>query len=1327
MPNPFRHILTKSLTETQQDLYDNYIPQAREEETAERRKWQPLRMLLDLLSRGQYVTANIAEAMTRRNRGERGEGTKIGQAAWQGVTGKKKGDWQDVIFGREGGEEGDYRGWVDEATRERWEKPVVKWKGRGGKDRGLFRPAKMVGFAANVLLDPLTYVGFGPSKAARAGKRIYQDDVVKVLNRMARNPEELVKLTRGTTKAGVPTDALEPFAKMLAREYRGAGKKFLRTPAKELREDMGEKVGKLISGEEEGLLKKLLGMGDDVSDDVAEKMVGDWKRSMKPFEDIQQSLGDLYKHGGERAWRVPGKEYNVGVRKPWAGRRTMDWMKERFTTSEFGHTLSDAWFAMTNKGVAGKARELGDEIRKSLNVLNPYEKSLRLRDLDITARGRVTSADGAVDVWKVASDDALNKQVVAAYNRAAELAEATPGFQVDDLVKMQDEMTKLGIQDPEAVRNAYVKVRQMTDEMYYDELVAVKEGIIPELKFRENYLPGVTKGQVANTGGARAAGTAKPGFTKPRTYLPTERVEHEVGIVMNFFKKTEAEAREFVLKHNLGEFSTDLRQMLMYRVQGHARMMKYVDTVKQFREFGIPIENLGALTKQATGLNQGLPQLGLRKVPGEAFDGLLFDDSVAEIIERVVKGTTTELPKTKKVMAGFMSWWRGIVTLSPGFHIRNHISNSITGFTVHGWKWFDLERTADAYAGVIYALNRTNPKKALEEAGLSLKWYYERLNNVRGGKTIREWADEAMNRSVVSTATMGFDPLDYADELAKKTSRGRKAVNLAPVGNDNIWFRGSHAVGNRIENTPRFKSFLIDVEDAYAGRGAATQGMDVVSPGMVPGTPEFTESFGRSVVVNADGSPKVVYHGTSAQPSAAFVDNEQVLGREGFFFTTDKEYAEKMAKRSAARRGGDARVDSYYLRLERPNPSGASPDAREAFAGQEGLGGKFDGWIDPAGGKANEIVVFDPSQIIPTAETQRLLSPAAPAAGARSGGDMARMADEAAYNARRWWLDYGDLTDTERMIKNNLVPFYTWIRKNLANQVSGIFMYPEIYSMYPKLQELATLEDPDFNADLIPDWMKDLGAFPIQREDTGEYTFFNPNIPLQDINRIPLMFAEGDYRIGTRRPQLAARELVDDIVEMSSPLVKQVVSWVNEKGYDAFYKRDLDYYGKAPFVFRLFTKSPKMVSFLDRTVKLMGGNGLGLRVNERTGKMEMDASIAKLLETNLPVLRTIDRLVLTGTALIPGMEEAMEQATGATDDYGKLEAYFQWQSWYLGIKRKAVDMEEARREYGSDILERAEKERNRVRSGQPIPRGAVSSSTRWQDQQQARKEKLGLP
>lgn len=98
-------------------------------------------------------------------------------------------------------------------------------------------------------------------------------------------------------------------------------------------------------------------------------------------------------------------------------------------------------------------------------------------------------------------------------------------------------------------------------------------------------------------------------------------------------------------------------------------------------------------------------------------------------------------------------------------------------------------------------------------------------------------------------------------------------------------------------------------------------------------TPEFKRWFGDSKVVDENGKPLVVYHGTKVEFREFRHDTNSMSPDRGFYFTPDAEYASGYAESFASQAGTKvphgANVMPVYLKLERPlfvlsKPQGAN-------------------------------------------------------------------------------------------------------------------------------------------------------------------------------------------------------------------------------------------------------------------------------------------------------------------------------------------------------------------------------------------------------------------
>jgi hypothetical protein len=110
---------------------------------------------------------------------------------------------------------------------------------------------------------------------------------------------------------------------------------------------------------------------------------------------------------------------------------------------------------------------------------------------------------------------------------------------------------------------------------------------------------------------------------------------------------------------------------------------------------------------------------------------------------------------------------------------------------------------------------------------------------------------------------------------------------------------------------------------------------------------------------------------------------------------------------------------------------------------------------------------------------------------------------EAAKRVNHYFLDYSDLTKFETKIRK-LIPFYSWLKKNLMVQVEEILTNPGKYTAFTTkpLRALNFLKPEE--AQYLPEWMRQeayinpLGI----RTASGAPLMLNPNLPFQDIGKL---------------------------------------------------------------------------------------------------------------------------------------------------------------------------------------------------------------------------------
>ena len=304
--------------------------------------------------------------------------------------------------------------------------------------------------------------------------------------------------------------------------------------------------------------------------------------------------------------------------------------------------------------------------------------------------------------------------------------------------------------------------------------------------------------------------------------------------------------------------------------------------------------------------------------------------------------------------------------------------------------------------------------------------------------------------------------------------------------------------------------------------------------------------------------------------------------------------------------------------------------------------------------------------------------------------------DWAGREAKKWFIDYSDLSAFEQKTMKNVIPFYSWIRNNLANQISGVALYPDLYSILPKIEEFATYEDPDYDASLIPEWMRNEGMFPIGKQEGG-FRMFRPDLAHMDLNLLPFAWEEGKLF-----PTFVGEEMKDEIINATAPWVRRLadVMITSENPYQFFYKQELGPTADAPYLMRLFASRPGVVPLVDGFLKRLGFEN-GAELSEVDGRLKIDSRMAITLEEFLPVLRQLEFLFYLPQTVIPALEKVIEDFTGADDRYEGTEQTMQMLAYYLGIKTKDVDVEAERERLGRDIYYQAVEAYSEERKEQP--------------------------
>lgn len=107
--------------------------------------------------------------------------------------------------------------------------------------------------------------------------------------------------------------------------------------------------------------------------------------------------------------------------------------------------------------------------------------------------------------------------------------------------------------------------------------------------------------------------------------------------------------------------------------------------------------------------------------------------------------------------------------------------------------------------------------------------------------------------------------------------------------------------------------------------------------------------------------------------------------------------------------------------------------------------------------------------------------------------------EQAVGTVKKYLFDYFDLTPTERKVFKRIVPFYTWMRKNIPLQIEALINKPGKYStMYKLIEDIGNIP----NTEQAPGFIADSGGFQLEGKDGGTYVI--PNLAYADLGKIPV-------------------------------------------------------------------------------------------------------------------------------------------------------------------------------------------------------------------------------
>ena len=592
----------------------------------------------------------------------------------------------------------------------------------------------------------------------------------------------------------------------------------------------------------------------DLSGKVIDKTGGGLaERSREGLLKLREEATDPFGRGAARMMGKTVFEYgNRPLAKFW------NEMGEKIGRSPAGEKLSNAWWTVMNTGVVGS-------IRKAFGFGgSPYQNMLRLKNRELDSGYHKLVSDQTMRIQKLfagldeGDKDLLRSSISDAYEVVGETLKAG-GRTIDYALSITARnIINDKAKDPnqrDRILEAYDKLKATSEDWRNIENQIYKEGNIERaVNLEINYLPTFKK-TTAVTGRqttGKQIGTSKPIFTQEKVLSPEATYQANKAYLkavwgQDFIRQgkesaiknkeigvhsTDDQYLDYVLKNkNQANISLDLEEAYAYRAMLHARAVTRSNMINQFKEFGIPISDISGRipgkrneqeVKDLAGFLQstGAGIKGLSSSKDPSLQGYLFDDDLAEIINRTHDAANTD--EGLKGMRDFWSWftsvWKGWATMTPRFHMRNAVSNHMQGFLKHGWDWMNPASQVKALVGTSYGLNRNKYYEFLKgNMDLTPTQAKMMLETTVGGLTIRELAEIALEKDVISQRTMGFDVEETIGELLGRDTLEKslkKPETYNPASRDFLGLRLSRGAGNKIENHARFMSFIKDFERA---------------------------------------------------------------------------------------------------------------------------------------------------------------------------------------------------------------------------------------------------------------------------------------------------------------------------------------------------------------------------------------------------------------------------------------------------------------------------------------------------------------------------------
>lgn len=113
-----------------------------------------------------------------------------------------------------------------------------------------------------------------------------------------------------------------------------------------------------------------------------------------------------------------------------------------------------------------------------------------------------------------------------------------------------------------------------------------------------------------------------------------------------------------------------------------------------------------------------------------------------------------------------------------------------------------------------------------------------------------------------------------------------------------------------------------------------------------------------------------------------------------------------------------------------------------------------------------------------------------------------QVSHKAAANVSKWMVDYGDFTKFEMSTMRRVIPFYSFMRKNIPLQIEGLAMRPGTYNNAMNVgRNIDTyMADPN-DPGIYPKWLRDMGFARLGSSASGGQNVWSPQMPWTDLEK----------------------------------------------------------------------------------------------------------------------------------------------------------------------------------------------------------------------------------